>query len=151
MSHFFPRNDDPISQPTPERLDLGEEGRVTAMEISDVLLRCSKKSAPGPDQVPYGVWKGIYGINQDIIPELVNDMLEWGFHPPILKMSTGVILSKPNKQDYNDCARFRVIALMQTFSKIAERVVNMRDSWTSRTRETCIALIKRDHYHRGRQ
>jgi len=126
MSHFFPRNDDPISQPMPEKLDLGDGGRVTAMEISDVLLKCSKRSAPGPDQVPYGVWKGIHGINQDIIPELVNDMLEWGFHPPILKMSTGVILPKPNKQDYNDCASFRVIALMQTFSKIAERVVNSR-------------------------
>jgi len=53
-------------------------------------------------------------------------MLEWGFHPPVLKMSTGVILPKPNKQDYNDCASFRVIALMQTFSKIAEWVVNTR-------------------------
>ena len=37
-----------------------------------------------------------------------------------------MILPKPNKSDYTDCASFRVIALMQTFSNIAERVVNNR-------------------------
>ena len=41
----------------------------------------------------------------------------------MLKEATGVILPKPNKDNYMDCASFRVIALMQTFSKIAERVV----------------------------
>jgi len=44
----------------------------------------------------------------------------------MLKESIGVILLKPNKPDYMDCASFRVIALMQTFSKIVERVVNNR-------------------------
>jgi len=126
MSHFFPCNEDPISIPAPEKHDLGEGGRVTAMEISDVLGKCSKKSVPGPDQVLYGVWNRIHGINQSIILELVNDILEWRFHPPISKMSIGVILPKPNKQDYTDCAIFKVIALMQAFLKIAKRVVNMR-------------------------
>jgi len=37
-----------------------------------------------------------------------------------------VKLPKPNKDHYTDCASFRVIALMQTFSKIAERVVASR-------------------------
>jgi len=91
-----------------------------------VLRKCSKKSAPGPDQVPYRVWKEIHSINQSIIPELVNDRLEWGFYPPILKISTGVILPKPNKQDYTDCTSFKVNALMQAFSKIIVRVVNTR-------------------------
>ena len=44
----------------------------------------------------------------------------------MLKQSIGVILPKPNKNDYTQCASFRVIALMQTFLKIAERVVNNR-------------------------
>jgi len=55
---------------------------------------------------------------------LVKDMLTWGIHPPMLKESTGVILAKPNKSDYTDCTSFRVIALMQTLSKIVERLVN---------------------------
>jgi len=57
---------------------------------------------------------------------LVKDMLTWGIYPPMLKESIGVILPKPNKPDYTDCASFRVIVLMQTFSKIVERVVNNR-------------------------
>jgi len=52
-------------------------------------------------------------------------MLTWGIHPPMLKESIGVILPEPNKPDYTDCASFRVIALMQTFSKIVERVVKI--------------------------
>jgi len=59
---------------------------VTAVEISNVLQKYSKKSAPGPNQVPYRVWKGIHGLNQGIILELVNDMLELVFHLPVLKV-----------------------------------------------------------------
>lgn len=42
----------------------------------------------------------------------------------MLKESIGVILPKPNKTNYMDCASFRVIVLMQTFCKIAERIIN---------------------------
>jgi len=55
MSHFFPRNKDRISQPTLEKHNLGKRERVTAVELSEVLWKYSRKSAPGPDQVPYGV------------------------------------------------------------------------------------------------
>jgi len=61
-----------------------------------------------------------------IIPKLAEDMLEWGIHPPMLKEWTGIILPKRGKKDYTECASFRVIALIQTFSKIVERIVNKR-------------------------
>ena len=35
-----------------------------------------------------------------------------------------MILPKPNKNNYMDYASFRIITLMQIFSKIAERVIN---------------------------
>jgi len=57
---------------------------------------------------------------------MVQDMLEWGIHPPMLKESIGVILPKLGKKEYTDCASFRVIALMQTFSKITERIINQK-------------------------
>ena len=76
--------------------------------------------------MPYGVWKNIYRIEESIIPRLVEDMLEWGIHPPMLKESIGVILPKPGKKNYTDCASFRVIALMLIFSKIIEWIVNQR-------------------------
>jgi len=126
MEHFFPPSKDPISPPLPFRKELADSDRVTTGEVSETLEKCSNKSAPGPDQVPYGVWKNIHRMEGKIIPKLAEDMLEWGIHPPMLKESTGIILPKPGKKDYTDCASFRVIALMQTVSKIVERIVNNR-------------------------
>jgi len=127
MTHFFPPADDPAGMLPAKRHDLGVSDELAMIdEVSVALSKCSKKSAAGPNQVPYGVSKGIMLVNQKIIPALINDMLVWGIHPPMLKESIGVILPKPNKNDYTDCSSFRVIALMQTFSKIAERVVNNR-------------------------
>lgn len=56
------------------------------------LVKCSNTSITGPDQVPYGVWKGIHSINTKIILILVKDMWVWGIHPLMPKESTGVIL-----------------------------------------------------------
>ena len=38
----------------------------------------------------------------------------------------GIPLPKPAKEDYDAFSRYRVIALMQTFSKIAKRIINQR-------------------------
>jgi len=92
--------------------------------LGQALRKCSNISAPGPDQVPYGVWKGINSVNRNIIPALVNHLLRWPIHPPSLKDSVGILLPKPAKGDYDAFASYRVIELMQTFSKIAERIIN---------------------------
>ena len=126
MQHFFPENPEPVSTRPPAWQHLTDDERVTMEEVSGALEKCSNKSAPGPDQVPYGVWKNIHRLNGEIIPLLAGDLLRWGIHPPSLKGSLGIILPKPNKKDYTDCASFRVIALMQTFSKITERIINKR-------------------------
>jgi len=95
-------------------------------EVSEALKKSSNQSAPGPNQVRYRVWKNIHRIEEGIIPKMVEDMLECDIHPPMLKESIGIILLKPDKKYYTDCESFRVIALMQTFSKITEPIVNQR-------------------------
>jgi len=76
--------------------------------------------------VLYGVWKGIHTVNCHVIPKLINHLLSWSIHLPSLKDSLGVLLPKPAKGDYDAFASYRVIALMQTFSKIVERIINQR-------------------------
>jgi len=78
----------------------------------------------GPDQVPHRVWKGIHLVNLKILPMLVKAMLAWAIHPPMVKESTGVTLPKPNTPHYMERASIRVTGLMQTLSKIVEKVVN---------------------------
>jgi len=126
MQHFFPPNPSPVALRPLVFVKLEEKDEVDATEVSQALLKCSNNSAPGPDQVPYGVWKGIHTVNYHVIPKLINHLLSWSIHPPSLKDSLGILLPKPAKGDYDAFASYRVIALMQTFSKIAERIINQR-------------------------
>jgi len=126
MEHFFLPSEDPISPRPLLRKELVDSDHVTTGEVSETLEKCSNKSALGPDQVLYEVWKNIHRMEGMIIPKLAEDKLEWGIHPPMLKESTGIILPKPGKKDYMDCASFRIIVLMQTFSKIVEQIINKR-------------------------
>jgi len=126
MQYFFPPNPNPVDMEPPRYIELEERDIVDASEVAQALCNCSNTSAPGPDQVPYGVWKGIHSVNHYIIPALINHMLRWSIHPPSLKDSLGILLPKPSKGDYDAFASYRVIALMQTFSKIAERIINQR-------------------------
>jgi len=124
MQHFFLQNPNPVDMEPPRYVELEEKDAVDASEVAQALRKCSNTSAPGPDQVPYGVWKGIHSVNRHVIPALINHMLRWSIHPLSLKDSLGILLPKPSKGDYDAFASYRVIALMQTFSKIAERIIN---------------------------
>ena len=126
MQHFFPPNSNPVDTSLPEYVELEDTERVDTMEVTMALRKCSNTLAPGPDQVPYGVWKGIHRTEPEVIPTLLNDLFRWSMHPPALKDALGILLPKPAKEDYDAFSSYRVIALMQTFSKIAERIINQR-------------------------
>jgi len=72
----------------------------------------------------YGVWKGIHAVNPHVIPKLINHLLSWLIHPPSLKDSLGILLSKSAKGDNDAFASYMVIALMPTFSKIVKRIIS---------------------------
>ena len=50
-----------------------------------------------------------------------------------MKKANGIVLDKPDKPSYDSPASFRVIVLLQTVSKILERVVTSHLSLTART------------------
>ena len=124
MQHFFPQNPNPVDMEPPRYIGLKEKDTVDASELAQALRKCSNASTPGPDQVQYGVWKGIHSVNRHVIPALINHMLTWSIHPPALKDSLGILLPKPSKGDYDAFASYKVIALIQTFSKIAKPIIN---------------------------
>jgi len=45
-----------------------------------------------------------------------------GHHPASLKRVNGIVLSKPGKADYKSPASFYIIVLLETISKILERI-----------------------------
>jgi hypothetical protein len=100
--------------------------RVTPKEISEILKKLSTSSAPGPDKIPYTVYKNIHTCNPVLLTYFANLCLKYGRIPKIFKHSLGFILRKPGKRDYTVPKAYRCIALENTFSKILEHIIKNR-------------------------
>jgi len=130
LNHFFPG--DPVGSLNSVLLPFRDCPALAADEISRVLARSSPSSAPGPDMTPNSVWKKIHRVAPHLIQDLLAPLVAYGFHPPALKMADGIVLDKPGKASYDSPSSFRVIVLLQTFSKILERIMNSRLSCVAR-------------------
>ena len=84
----------------PRRPHLPDQGYspIDPSEVSAALSKCSNGSAPGPDHIPYGVWKNVHRASKTLIPTLLDPLLKWGVHPTSLKKSLGIVLPKPGKK-----------------------------------------------------
>ena len=109
----------PLAPPVPPRRPhLPDQGYrpIEASEVSAALSKCFNKSAPGPDQIPYGVWKNLHRASSSLIPTLLDPLLWWGVHPASLKRSLGIVLPKTGKKNYSETSSYRIIALLPTLS-----------------------------------
>jgi len=121
LDHFLPARD---PCPPPLRLSPFKSApALTTEEIPAVLSKCSANSSPGPDGIPYLVWKQVNGINKEILLQLRSPLLSLGYHPPSLTGSNGVVLDKPGKSSYDSPSSFRIIVIISTLSKILEGVI----------------------------
>jgi len=124
LDHFFHSK-----PPPPPLLHLTQHEDYTPLtseEISRTLSKSANTSAPGPDHIPYLVWKSVHSLKPSHLPSLLDPLLAHSFHPPSLKKALGNVLDKPGKPSYDSPSSFRVIVLLQTHSKILERVVASR-------------------------
>jgi len=99
LDHFFPPKD-----PLPSRGCLKRNLSATPLteeEIRLALSQSSPSSAPGPDDIPYSVWKRVNLINPAILLELLSPLVAFGYHTPSLKTTNGVVLAKPGKASYD--------------------------------------------------
>ena len=130
LDNSFPG--DPVSTPNSILLAFTDCPALAAEEVSWALARSSPSAAPGPDMTPNSVWKRVQRVAPHLIQDLLAPMVAHGFHPPALKMADGIVLDKPGKPSYDSPSFFRVIVLLQTFSKILERIMNSRLSCGAR-------------------
>ena len=124
LHYFFPPK-----PPPPALLHLThyeDNTPLTSEGISRALSKSSNTSAPGPDHIPYSVWKSLQGIKPSLLFSLLDPLIAHGFHPPSLKKALGIVLDTPGKPLYASPSSFRVIVLLRTLSKILERVVASR-------------------------
>jgi len=124
LDHFFPgepaRFLDTIILPFRDCLPLSLD------EVGRALARSFPALAPGPDMTPNSVWKRVNRVAPHVIHDLLAPLVTYGSHPLTLKRADSIVLDKPGKPSYDSPSSFRVIVLLQTFSKILERIMNSR-------------------------
>ena len=121
IHHFFPAQaPPPCNALCPVFRDVPS---VTSEEVTRVLCRSSPSSAPGPNTIPYTVWKNIHHEIPSLLPALHSPLVERGYHPSSLRAAEGVVLNKPGKASYDTPASYRVIVLLETLSEILERLL----------------------------
>src|ERR1700704_6401921 len=122
---FFPPKNLP-PPPLPAQAPHPDFEPVDSDTITYILKKFSNISAPGPDQIQFGIWKKVHAANPLILVKLFNPLLQFGYHPTALKKALGVVLPKPGKPDYSSTTSFRIISLLQTISKILKKLVSDR-------------------------
>jgi len=131
LSHFFPTAPPLINTPLtlspyPDYFPLSHE------EIALALSKSSNTSAPGSDTISYKVWKQVDRSCPALLTALLSPLLRYGHHPSSLKKANSIVLNKSGNVSYDTTASFRVIVLLQTLSKVLERVTASRLSLQAR-------------------
>ena len=134
LYEYFSSNTDDASEapPPPDWLPSGEDNGdsiddltvpVTAEEVQSQIRRLPLDSAPGPDGVPYSVWKRTPESSR-LLTQVFNICLHNNFIPAQWKSSDTILIYK--KGDLEDPKNFRPISLQVTMYKILAAVLARR-------------------------
>jgi hypothetical protein len=94
-------------------------GRITMLELLNALQKCSNGSSPGPDGLPYSIFKQLSMDKKEIILSLLNKFFDDGDIPENLKHCLQIAMPKPSGD-------YRPISLMNCFLKIYETILYER-------------------------
>ena len=100
-------------------------GPFSKFEFLSAISNCADSSAPGPDRLTWRHWKTIVK-NDACLSNVINitdACINLGHWPNHFKMSTTIIIPKPNKQSYDNPKAFRPIVLLNTLGKLIEKVI----------------------------
>jgi len=97
-------------------------------EFKIALGSCNNLSTPGPDKL---LWRHLKSIMNDgdcitNIIKMANTCIDLGYWPNHFKISSMVIIPKPNKPSYDFPKSFRSIVLLNTLGKLIEKIIRER-------------------------
>ncbi|KAB5587676.1 endonuclease/reverse transcriptase [Ceratobasidium theobromae] len=99
---------------------------ISRGEIAANLAGCSNKSAPGALGTNYRVLRWAVAARGDLIEALYNAMIHHEYHPVCLKNALIAPIPKPNKFDFASPKAYRPISLLETLSKLFEKIMAAR-------------------------
>jgi len=97
-------------------------------EFKSAISKCSDSLAPGPDKLTWCHLKLIIK-NDDCLSNIINitnSCINLGHWPNYFKISTTIVIPKPNKSSYDHPKVFHPIVLLNTLGKLIEKVVAER-------------------------
>jgi hypothetical protein len=126
---FFAKEGVPIptsfpDDPPPRPVRAFEEFREG--ELWDLLRATSNMSAPGSSGIGWGLLKKAWGAVKDHLVLTFNSCLHLGHHPACWKEAKVVAIPKLDKPNYSLPKAHRPISLLETMSKLLEKVVAKR-------------------------
>ena len=97
-------------------------------EFKSSITKCNNLSTPGPDKLS---WKHLKIIINDTsclknFINIANACINLGHWPLHFKISLSIIIPKSNKASYDSPKTFRPIILLNTLSKLIEKVIGKR-------------------------
>ena len=103
-------------------------GSFSRSEFLSAISKCADSSSPGPDKLTWRHWK-IIVKNDTCLSNVINiadACINLGHWPRYFKVSTTVVIPKPNKLSYDNPKAFRPIVLLNTLGKLIEKVIAER-------------------------
>jgi len=100
-------------------------GSFSRSEFLSAISKCADSSLPGPDRLTWCHWK-IIVKNDACLSNVINiadACINLGHWPRYFKVSTTVVIPKPNKSSYDNLKAFRLIVLLNTLGKLIEKVI----------------------------
>ena len=97
-------------------------------EFKIVLSSCNNSSAPGPDKLSWKHLKIVFEDKDylDTFIQIANACINLGYWLSHFKVSTTIVIPKPNKKSYDSSKSFRPIILLNTIGKLIEKVIGER-------------------------
>ena len=97
-------------------------------ELLSVIEKCNNFSTLGPDKLSWRhlkrIVKNVACLNKFI--NIANMCIDIGHWPIHFKFSTTIVIPKPNKESYNSYKAYWPIVLLNTISKLFEKIIGKR-------------------------
>ena len=102
-----------------------EQVQEITMEELDLALKKTKNTSPGPDNIPYTIFRNLPNQTKQYLLDIFNASIKLGYLPTRWKKADIILFPKPGK-DLTNPTNYRPISLIPTISKILERILTNR-------------------------